>query len=85
MVTTLPDGEVLNILGDGRPPIEVWLNDPEGECVPAAEVGLDWATPPKYPDSIARIPNKSPSSNILEFGSTFFPFFPAASTAASAS
>lgn len=50
-LTTLPDGEVLNILGDGRLPIEVRLNDPEGECegecVPAAEVGLDCVTPPK--------------------------------------
>lgn len=36
---------------------------------PVGDTGRDWATPPKYPDCIARMPNKSPSSICLTFNS----------------
>lgn len=56
--------------------------DPLLEWVPAAEFGLDCATPPKYPDSIARMPKRSPSSNSRVFNSCCSSLPPAASNSA---
>jgi hypothetical protein len=39
--------------------------------VAATDVGLDWATPPKNPASMARIPKRSPSSFSRMFSSAW--------------
>ena len=83
-VVTLLIGEALRSLGEFEFPKRAFDKGSGGELDPAIDDGLDCETPPKYPDCIARMPKRSPSSISRMFSSCLSSRAPDASWLAAA-